>query len=394
MADGHDRGKAGQPVKTMNALLPASPRQHHSSHLALLRRAASAELGGSSPVDAIVVPTARDTTHLRTAMRLAEYLNCPLLALCSLQATVADTVLLAKELDIAVVAIDTGYITTELVPPSASTELLRRAGFASDQDTSVKRNLALLLANLMEWRRIVFLDDDIEVPDPRDLGRAAHLLDQYEAVGLSIGAFPDNSVVCHAHRATGGDQRTFIGGGALAVGPELMSSFFPNVYNEDWFFLLDGNQLCPATLVGSAVQRRYDPYANVLRAESEEFGDCLAEGVFALLDQGQRVDDAMTDDYWANYLGVRRTFIEDVIRRVEADEKLADTSRMVEALTAARERSQLIEPSLCVAHLAAWRQDREQWRKHVGGHQDRLSWITQRGAARMEMVLSALGLLT
>ncbi|HEX4702375.1 MAG TPA: hypothetical protein VH352_09640, partial [Pseudonocardiaceae bacterium] len=298
-----------------------------------------------------------------------------------------------KELSVAVAAVDTDVIPAELVPLSTSAELLRRAGFGSAQDTSVKRNLALLLANLMGWQRIVFLDDDIDVPDHRDLGRAAHLVSQYDAVGLSIGEFPDNSVVCHAHRATGGDQRTFIGGGALAIGPKLMSSFFPNIYNEDWFFLLDGHRLCSATAVGLAVQRRYDPYATQLRAESEEFGDSLAEGVFALLDQQHSVDDAIAEGYWENYLDVRRAFIEDVIRRVETDEGLVDRSRMVRALNAARERSRLIEPRLCVAYLEAWRADREQWREHVKTHQARLSWPSQRGGARLEKVLSELGLL-
>ncbi|HEX4705550.1 MAG TPA: hypothetical protein VH352_25735, partial [Pseudonocardiaceae bacterium] len=77
-------------MKTEKELLAASPRKHHSSHLALLRRAASTELG-LSPVDAIVVPTARPSKHLRTAMRLAGQFDCHLLALCSKQATVAET---------------------------------------------------------------------------------------------------------------------------------------------------------------------------------------------------------------------------------------------------------------------------------------------------------------
>jgi hypothetical protein len=86
-------------------------------------------------------------------------------------------------------------------------------------DTSVKRNLGLIVANVAGWRRVIFLDDDIHVPDHRHLANAASLLGRYAAVGLQIGEFPDNSVVCHAHRAGKGDQETFVGTGALAIDP-------------------------------------------------------------------------------------------------------------------------------------------------------------------------------
>jgi len=61
-------------------------------------------------------------------------------------------------------------------------------------------------------KRVVFLDDDIRVPDPADLGKAVSLLGTHAAVGLGIGGFPDNSMVCRAFREAGGRQETFIGG--------------------------------------------------------------------------------------------------------------------------------------------------------------------------------------
>src|SRR5262249_35082843 len=139
-------------------------------------------------------------------------------------------------------------------------------------DTSDKRNLGLLLARAIGWDRIAFFDDDIMIPNPEDLQDAARLLDYYAAVSLAVGGYPDNSVVCLAHRATGGFQETFIGGAALVVGRELMLSFFPKIYNEDWFFLLDDNQLKSVAVTGSAFQTPYDPYIHDWRARSEEFG--------------------------------------------------------------------------------------------------------------------------
>lgn len=336
---------------------------HHGSHLKLLRSAALDPPSSVRP-NAIVVPVAHPAADLRNAMLLARKLECPLVALCSQQAKVDEAVPLAEEIGAELVAIDTRDLPTGLLPTFRSAELLRDTIFERTADTGRKRNLGLLVANLMGWRRIVFLDVDVTVPEPGDLGRAAYLLNRYVAVGLEIKEFPDNSVVCHANRVTGGDQRTFIGGGALAVDPTLTSSFFPDIYNEDWFFLLDGNRLYPTAKAGLATQDYYDPFV-VARARDEEFGDCLAEGVFWLLDQGQGVQDA-TAEYWEGFCRGRLSFIDDVIKQVErADELPASEADILAALYAARERSTRIEPEVCAEYLTRWRADRLSWRDHV-----------------------------
>ncbi len=341
-------------------------------------------------MDAIIVPISHPTASLRTAVTLAIELNCTLVALCSQQASAEEALRLVHNTGAELVAINTADMPAELLPQFATSDLLSRTGFAYPRDTSAKRNLGLLLASLLGRQRIVFLDDDISVPTPSDLGRAAFLLDRYTAVGLSIGHFPDNSVVCHAHRATGGAQRTFIGGGALAVDPTAMPSFFPDIYNEDWFFLLDGERLCSAAMVGTAEQYPYDPYASADRAAAEEFGDCLAEGVFWLLDRGHGISDA-TLDYWQEFLGLRSTFINEVTDRILLTSKPADEKhRIAAALTAAHARSARIKPALCVAYLQAWLADRDIWQRHVA---DRVDQLATSSGGKVGKVLSGLGLL-
>jgi hypothetical protein len=341
-------------------------------------------------VDAIIVPISHPAKSLETAVALAIDLQCPLVALCSQQAKVQEALTLFHNTGAKLVAINTDEMPVGVLPEFATSTLLSRSGFAYPRDTSAKRNLGLLLATLLGWRRIVFLDDDIVVPTPGDLGRAAYLLDRYDAVGLSIGDFPDNSVVCHANRATGGVQETFIGGGALAVGTMATQSFFPDVYNEDWLFLLGGERLCSATMAGSAEQYSYDPYASVDRAAVEEFGDCLAEGVFSLLDQGRGISDA-TLDHWKKFLGLRSTFIGELIDRIRLTDKPVDEKdRIAAALTAARDRSLQIKPELCVAYLQSWLADRDLWQRHVA---DRVDQFRVPSGAEVAKVLSALNLL-
>ena len=152
--------------------------------------------------------------------------------------------------------------------------------FARRTDLSAKRNLALLLSHMAGWSRILFLDDDITSLNPDDVRKASSLLDTHNAVGLRVCGFPDHSVVCHAYREAGGEQQSFIGGGALVIEVKRSNSFFPDVYNDDWFFLLDGRKsLQPVAVTGQVIQYPYDPFRNPDRARAEELGDVLAEGI-------------------------------------------------------------------------------------------------------------------
>jgi hypothetical protein len=339
---------------------------HHGSHRSLLKfiTTPSSEPGA---VDAIFVPTARTVGYLRTAIGLAAKLDCPLVTLHSRHSKAAEAQRLAKENQVTLVAIDMDFVARETLPVFATTTLLAGTRFERRTDTSKKRNLGLLLARILGWKRIVFLDDDIDIPTPHHLTEAVRQLHKFNGVGLTVTGYPDNSVVCHANRETGGFQDTFIGGGALAVNAAAHRSFFPEIYNEDWFFLLsETSQLQPiARTSGIAVQKPYDPYANDQRARGEEFGDTLAEGVFWLLDQGRRVHEA-DERYWVDFLNKRRNFITDILDRVDKIGATAEErGRIKAALRAARGRSERITPDLCMQYLLALRTDRVIWIRHL-----------------------------
>jgi hypothetical protein len=298
-------------------------------------------------------------------MALAKHHSCTLVALCSRGSSADAAASLAEREGIEIIAVDIAEAPSDLIPEFRTTIMLRGGEFDRRTDTSLKRNLGLLMSAVAGWERIVYVDDDVTIPRPDDLGDAVGLLDSYSAVGLSISGFPDNSVVCHAYRTAGGDQDTFIGTGTLAVGRTSFTSFFPSIYNEDWFFLLNNRGLTPTAVTGLAIQQPYDPYRDVLRACTEEFGDCLAEGLFGLLDNGHRLADARIP-YWRMFLAQRRRFIHEVIAMVGATE-LENTSkeRMSASLEAALERNRHIQPQLCVEFMSAWRADRRVWRRHV-----------------------------
>jgi hypothetical protein len=337
---------------------------HHGSHRRLLWAA-----NNSLPqarVDAIIVPTARPVAYLEEAGRLALLLHCPLVTLHSPKRTTAQEARQYLSQSIDLMAIDVTDRACPPLPELETSRLLADTVFERQTDVSAKRNLALALSRVLGWTRVVFLDDDIRVPDADDLSKAVGLLDVHTAVGLGVGGFPDNSVVCHAFREAGGKQETFIGGGALAVEVERSRSFFPDIYNDDWFYVLDvGGRLQPLATVGRAVQNPYDPFRPE-RARTEELGDVLAEGVFWLLDQQKAVSDGDLR-HWQAFLQRRRRFIEHVLRMAERATALgpADRARMAEALLASLARLDLIEPEFCLAYMQAWERDQDLWRRHI-----------------------------
>lgn len=368
---------------------------HHGSHRKLLWALGEdpSLLGDSPPrtakVDAIIVPTARHPANLNDAVKLAAALDCDLVTLHSGKWTSAREAARRFRGRAALHAIDVPDPANIGLPELRSSQLLAPTRFRRPADTGAKRNLGLLLSHLVGWERVVFLDDDIEIHDPEHLKQASALLDTHNVVGLFIDGFPDNSVVCHAYRIAGGYQQSFIGSGALVVQVQRSPSFFPDIYNDDWFYMLDAKErLQPAATIGKVFQRPYDPFRTPDRARAEELGDVLAEGTFWLLDQGLSIADADLR-HWRDFLPRRRMFIERVLRMVSQASEVdpAARARMEAALKAARGRLALITPELCQDYLQAWVADRERWLRHVGrlpvrrSLESALEWLAQRGYA-------------
>jgi len=311
-------------------------------------------------MDAIIVPSARPSSNLAHATGLAAAQGCPLLVLCSKRADAAGAVAEGEKTGTNVVAVNvTGR--EPFVPPApfATTGMLAGTRFATPSDLSFKRNAGLSLSRMAGWRNILFLDDDIHGVPSSTVTDAATLLDAggaVDIVGLRNNGFPDNSVLCHAYRAAGGQQDTFIGGGAMAVSVDRVRAFFPAVYNEDWLFFVRSLAAGRAVVTGVAAQESYDPFASPRRARFEEFGDCLAEGIYYLLDQGGSVDDA-DGPFWSDFIARRRRFIVAVKKASEG----GASDRTVMALRAALESNILLTWQRYVRYLDCWRADTARW---------------------------------
>ncbi|MBF8188314.1 hypothetical protein ITP53_21780 [Nonomuraea sp. K274] len=354
-------------METEIELVKGEPH-HHGSHRNLADIFDQPSVpGGSGTVDAIVVPTIRHPRWLTHAGRLAAALGRPLVTLHSKWSSAREAAAWMPP-DVRFIAVDIGEAHGLNLPDFRTTALLKDTPFARPTDLGAKRNTGLLLARLMGWERIIFLDDDIVIGGHEEVTSAAALLEKYDVVGMHIGGYPDNSVVCHAHRFTGGHQESFVGGGALAVKTTCVPSFFPNIYNEDWFYLLGETSLRPLAVTGNVRQRPYDPFDRPIRARDQELGDVLAEGIYWLLDGQRRTGwtGATEPAHWADFLARRKHFIEDVlgrVRRLPVD-SAPNRHAMESSLVAALGRLRLIDPALCVSYVKAWTEDRRRWADH------------------------------
>lgn len=327
--------------------------------------------------DAIVVPTNRPAESLTACMQLALETRVPLIVICSKLVRADQVIDMAEIAGVKAYALD---LSANLSSPpgikfvTSDDEELAAASSVATRDLSTKRNLGLVLARMLRWKRLMFLDDDIYGISRQDVDALAAGLTDHSVSVLIPDEFPDNSVVCHAHRLSGGKQGKFASAGGMGVrcdGNEL--AFFPNIYNEDWFFFSEEAASHKIAKVGESKQRKYDPYADPDRAAKEEFGDLLAEGLYARLDHKRGLHG--TDrPYWAEFIEKRKAFhfrVAESLSRHDERDNDTDEGRKVRAaeisIRAAQKQLEGINADLCHKFVRLWQTDLVEWRGYMAG---------------------------
>ena len=321
-------------------------------------------------VDAIVVPTIRTAEHLYTAVKVAAYARCHLVAVY----TDAPPAGLPAVLDrlrpsrftLLTVASGTHH---DLLDLGASLPQSRVSPAALD--ISRKRNLGLLIGRACGWTRMLFLDDDIRKLNVPKLSSAAALLDDHPVVGFQVKKYPDASVVGHARRLAGRRQEPFVSGGSLLVDPQLLNGYFAPVYHEDWLCVINHIRKSEVAIGGSVAQLPYLPFSASKRAEHEEFGDILLSGLLWLLtrkdaaDKGRTVTEseywrqAANPRFWKRILEQRAALLADITARLTG--KDFDPSPLP-SLAAAKQRLGELTPTDFVSFTEDWLTSLTTWR--------------------------------
>lgn len=356
-----------------------APAQQRTSHASLLRDASNrpAPSGRSwqGRLDAIIVPTVRPAFALAGIVEWAAKLGVLLVVLCSGQVTVdqvAERIGRTPRARALVVRLDEDFALPMSTMATSAAEFAQASAHRSS-DLSLKRNFGLLLARAMGWRKVAFVDDDITLTQT-DVARIAGQLDNYEIAAMACQDYPDNSVYCHARRLAQLPQDVFVSGAVLGVNCcDLPLPFFPDIYNEDWFFFGEAAAAHRLTKAGEAVQAEYDPFAHPDRAAVEEFGDLLAEGLYSMIQAVgpghalRQITHRTNEEYWTRFVEARSAdlvALQDRLSRFLDNESCGDRVKSaMHALTAAQDQycPDRITTQRCVDFLEAWRQDTEAW---------------------------------
>jgi hypothetical protein len=326
--------------------------------------------------DAILVPTNRRVESLSFCIGLASETRIPLIVVCSKRVNKDEVIAAASGADIELYAVDLPM--NPAAPPegisfqTSTDKRILAVSSGRTRDLSTKRNLGLLIAKMRGWERLMFLDDDIYGISKAEVDALAAGLTHHNVSVLIPDWFPDNSVACHANRLGGGEQGKFASAGAMGVRCDREElPFFPNIYNEDWFFFADEAAISRINKVGTSRQKEYQPYADPERAVKEEFGDLLAEGLYWCLEAGLEIP-GVDAGFWRKFIKGRRAFLRgvaDSLARHPERELDSDNGRDVRAaqvsISAAQRQLKRIRPDLCQKFIELWQADLGEWHKHV-----------------------------
>lgn len=324
-----------------------------------------------------MVPTNRPVEFLSDCMDLASRTAVPLIVVCSKRVTKDEVKDAAAQKNVEAFAVDLPPQSANLLEgisfdTSTDKQLL---AFTSGltRDLSIKRNLGLVIGRMCGWQRLMFLDDDIQGVSNTDVASLAVGLDDHSVSVLIPDEYPDNSVACHANRLSGRKQGKYASAGGMGVRcdhDEL--GFFPNIYNEDWFFFSAEAANGRIAEVGRSQQRVYNPYADPKRAVKEEFGDLLAEGLYARLDD--ELDMLGVDvAYWRAFKKNRRKFLREITKllaaRLNEPNLSSDEQQEIRAarvsIRHARRRLRRIRPALCQKFIDLWQADLAEWHRYL-----------------------------
>jgi hypothetical protein len=330
---------------------PAASAQHQPSHLDQLNvipdfPSDSDRLGFWG----IVVPTARPlgiSSGLACASRLATEWDTHLVVLRSGAAAHEPFPRsLVPRTSHPIAVIDLPAAAEHLLPAWRSSSH-PVATLDRDSDLALKRNFGVLLARMGgPGKAMLFLDDDVAPvssdASARSEGWTAPLrmpdvlaafaaFPELRAAAWVERDFPDNSVVCHARRLVGMEQDVFVSGGAMMVRIDAPLPRFSKAYNEDWFFLFElmshespsGDRSRRVQRVGDVRQDPYRPF-KIVRARSEELGDIIAEGLFAVACRSREeiLLAATSGEFWKGRIIARQRMIEEVLEKLRENKLL------------------------------------------------------------------------
>ena len=224
-------------------------------------------------------------------------------------------------------------------------------------DLPKKRNFIIQHALLKHHKRILLVDDDIRTINASCLAAGAICLDNYAQAGCFVDDFLNTSVLGHLERAAGEHVAPFLSGSFLFVKPVEALGFFPCLYNEDWLFMLPhvlNGSICS---FGSINQVPFDPFDDIARPLFQEFGEIIAEGLYALF-AGKQYSRRHEKETWLGILEQRKRNLTSLSYRLPQLKHKKIIAAMLEA-------NSNITAEDCSTFVRDWETDLKSWQSYI-----------------------------
>lgn len=224
-------------------------------------------------------------------------------------------------------------------------------------DLPMKRSYALTHAITNRHQKVLFIDDDIRIPNQTWLNIGSKCLDHYAVAGCFVNNFIDTSVVGHLEREAGEDVYSFLSGSFLFLRPSKAIGFFPCVYNEDWLLMLPhvlNRSICSFGFVN---QVAFDPFDSTRRAVFQEFGEVVAEGLYSLA-LSEEYERRFEFEMWQRVIAERREVLTALRDRLPGPQHRP-------IISAALVANRGILPEDCQAFVSDWEKDRTSWSHYL-----------------------------
>lgn len=186
--------------------------------------------------------------------------------------------------------------------------LLRLIG-NTEWNLGYARNFALLYSKSLGLEKVLFTDDDIQVPNLNLIEELFLSKNDYQFVGAHILGLVDDSVLGHIATDVGIMNERMLSGGFMVFNPFEIDHFFFNNYNEDWIWLflqLKEKKYLQTGEVFQALSNPLENYKN--KIVFQEFGEIILDGILDLYPDGL-FENLLSLDFWQRILIERNEYL-------------------------------------------------------------------------------------
>src|SRR6267143_937110 len=228
-------------------------------------------------------------------------------------------------------------------------------------NTGFVRNYALLLSEVIGFQKVLFVDDDVSVKDPKLLQAAFRILEHVDFVGARIGGLADQSIIGHIGlRQSDPELSEFVSGGFMGLRLGSVMEPFLNYYNEDWIWVLMHREASYAMTPAKVVHQTYHSLLRngSNRAIRQEMGEMLLEGVWNAA-PSRNFSLLTNEKAWIQVIADRVLWIEDIAKKCRQQQDRIG----IAIATALLRHVSTISPSLLTAIFEQYFAVLPEWRR-------------------------------